>query len=1123
MDPLETGRASRDLYPTSRREADTYLPGDALVEHAPGMLIDRYRVERVVGRGGMGMVYLVRHVYLQSRHALKVLHRAGGQVQQRLLSEARAQARVRHRNVVPVTDFIDQPNLQGFVMEFVEGMNLLELIHHQPLSIEQLDAVAEGIFRGVGAAHDAGLLHRDLKPANVLIRWQDGAPHPLVCDFGLVRTEDAEAHTRPGVVMGTPGYMSPEQLRGRADVDVRTDVFSMGALLYTLCVGRPPFASRNLFQLEEEMHTWQPSLDGARIAIPERMRSAILAALRLERRERPDSMEQMHALWSGAVAPPPAKPTVQIPPGTHPTLEQLVDGSDAVQAHLKTCARCRITRRRSEPSPAASEPSRERPAPVRTFALSTVEAPDVVAERAVRSAGSARRSPATFVGRNAAFEATQRGLVDGPMVSVIGAPGVGKTRLAMEVLETAELPGVQSRVFCNLEDVQTEAQLISAIATAVGRPCGSRGQLGGVLSSLGPMLLVLDPFEHLVAVASDLVADLSRAAPELRLLLTSRLPLDLFELHPVNLEPLGPAESSLLFRQRARRHRRSAGDWTADELQAIERVVEQLDGLPLAIELAAARTSVLSLAALEQRLTARFKVLRGRRTGSRRHSTLKAAFDGSWELLEPWERAALAQCSVFRGSFSLEAAESVLDLELHDADPLDGLDALRRHSLLQVHPNDRYSLLHAVRDYASERLDDEQTAVRHARWYGARYRDAGWRPYGLGELLPDLQNLRVAFETAQKQIDFDAVLALAHPMLRVYTLNGPYQAGLDLVEQLLGQATTLRERAALLGHRGWMRLRKGQYEDAEQDFHVALDALGDLEGTDSVRAAFQNGLGVVFAEQARYREAREPMHAAVEAWERVGQAHAAARCRANLGGCLRALADPAAQTLLEAAVSELIRFGDHSFAAITQNNLSLVYRDTGQTERALAVLREAIERHHRAGTSQHGASARTNIGFLLLDANRLDEAEAELRRALEVHRTAGNTRWTLFTRGGLGLVMLELGDWEQGRTEVEAVIQQTDRLGDALGGGLFRARLGRACLERGAHAQALDLLNDAVEKLDAVDAITEQGHARCWRAAVLRLMGQVDAAHEDIREATRRAERLGAQGWRLRTVLERSL
>jgi serine/threonine-protein kinase len=230
--------------------------------HVGTTIADRYRVDKKLGEGGMGGVYLATHVSLEKQVALKILH--AGYVQKpdivkRFLQEARAASRIRHENVIDITDFGATP--QGvvfFAMEILEGQDLHEVITRarlqgQCLPWERSKGIFLQICAALSAAHASGVIHRDLKPENIyLVTWLGQDDFVKLLDFGIAKlTEIGEGErklTRTGTLFGTPEYMSPEQARGDA-IDHRADIYALGCILHQLLTGRVPFESDNFMSI----------------------------------------------------------------------------------------------------------------------------------------------------------------------------------------------------------------------------------------------------------------------------------------------------------------------------------------------------------------------------------------------------------------------------------------------------------------------------------------------------------------------------------------------------------------------------------------------------------------------------------------------------------------------------------------------------------------------------------------------------------------------------------------------------------------------------------------------------------------------------------------------------------
>ncbi len=226
-------------------------PGaEALVGALPnGHEVDRYRVERVLGRGGMATVYLVRHATLGTLHALKVLDLSSHLVRERLLLEGRVQARLRHPNLVSVSDVLDVHGAPGLLMEYVDGSSLDAWIAGNHPDLQTASQMFCGILSAMEQAHALGYVHRDLKPANVLLARDIGRWAPKVTDFGIAKVlhrEDAGNQTQAGFPIGTPAFMAPEQVDRAQAVDERADIFSLGCILYQLVTHQQAFVGANM-------------------------------------------------------------------------------------------------------------------------------------------------------------------------------------------------------------------------------------------------------------------------------------------------------------------------------------------------------------------------------------------------------------------------------------------------------------------------------------------------------------------------------------------------------------------------------------------------------------------------------------------------------------------------------------------------------------------------------------------------------------------------------------------------------------------------------------------------------------------------------------------------------------
>jgi eukaryotic-like serine/threonine-protein kinase len=289
-----------------------------------GVLLDgRYEVLRLLGQGGMAAVYQVRHLGLHSVHALKVLNAdlaQNDEVRGRFLTEGRIQARLRHPHIVQVTEIVTTP-VAGLVMDYVEGPTLGDFCRsgERPgLEPAVLLEVFLPVLEAMGEAHQQGVVHRDLKPDNILIgRDSRGRLQPRVTDFGIAKVLEQQegsgkGKTRAGTRMGTLLYMSPEQIRSTSEVDARSDIFALGAILYEAATGQLAFDGRSDFETMSKIveGDFQPP-ERAVGHLPPVIAGCIRKALAVDPAERFQSCGEFRAVLERALeanAPVPVKP-----------------------------------------------------------------------------------------------------------------------------------------------------------------------------------------------------------------------------------------------------------------------------------------------------------------------------------------------------------------------------------------------------------------------------------------------------------------------------------------------------------------------------------------------------------------------------------------------------------------------------------------------------------------------------------------------------------------------------------------------------------------------------------------------------------------------------------------------
>ena len=252
-----------------------------------GDRIFSYIVERELGEGGMGTVFLGRHTVLNQQVAIKALSPLLSRDQalrDRFIQEANIQAGLRHPGIVQVLTAEMEGEQPSLVMEYIDGKSLSEVLELRgALPVDDAVKIMEQVLSAVGYAHKLGVIHRDLKPSNVMVM---GSGEAKVTDFGIAKVLGSSKLTRTGTAMGSAHYMSPEQIRRPETVDARSDIYSLGCVFYEVLTGRPPFGEKDTSGTESDFeiktaHVTElvPSLDGVERNIPDLLASFVMKML----------------------------------------------------------------------------------------------------------------------------------------------------------------------------------------------------------------------------------------------------------------------------------------------------------------------------------------------------------------------------------------------------------------------------------------------------------------------------------------------------------------------------------------------------------------------------------------------------------------------------------------------------------------------------------------------------------------------------------------------------------------------------------------------------------------------------------------------------------------------------
>ena len=295
--PASGSPASGSPASEPEQEASATRSGLPPMRLARGTRVSVYRIESVLGEGGMGVVYRAWDEAVGRPVALKCLHTnlAGDpDIRRRFAREARVLRSYAHPNVIQVYDFVEFDYLLGIVMEVVDGPSLVQYLAkwRGRMPLGEIREIFRGVLQAIGEGHNQGIVHRDLKPDNILVSGEGDARHPKVVDFGIAKILEGTTYTMSGAFLGTCCYMSPEQVQHPAAADRRSDIYSLGVTLYQLCTGRVPFEGNHFSVMMAHVQQAPRPPRELRPDLPEELERLILDALAKDPAQRPATCEQ---------------------------------------------------------------------------------------------------------------------------------------------------------------------------------------------------------------------------------------------------------------------------------------------------------------------------------------------------------------------------------------------------------------------------------------------------------------------------------------------------------------------------------------------------------------------------------------------------------------------------------------------------------------------------------------------------------------------------------------------------------------------------------------------------------------------------------------------------------------
>jgi len=967
-----------------------------------GRAISHYRILQKLGGGAMGVVYKAEDLKLKRPVALKFLPQElvrDSETKRRFIKEARAASALDHVNICTVYEIDETQDGQLFMaLAYYEGETLKKKILGGGIGIDQAVDIAIQVAQGLAKAHEMGIVHRDIKPANLMITSDDTVK---IVDFGLAKLAGQTKLAEPKAFLGTVAYMSPEQAHGE-EVDQRSDVWSLGVVLYQMLTGHLPFKG------EYEQAVIYSILNEE----PEPI-SAI----------HPDMPQELERIIGKAMAKRP---------------EHRYENAADMLVDLKALKK-------------------------------SIDEGSLTSTLGGHSESAGSNLPprlTTFVGREQQMADILRLVGDSRLLTLTGPAGCGKTRLALEASRELLQQFRDGVWLIELAPLRDPSLVPQTVAITVG----SREQPNQTVTetlirdlNAKKMLLVLDNCEHLISACAKLTDKLLRTCPRLHILATSREGMGItseavYHVPPLavprteanlSLDELQKTEAVRLFIERAKAV--YAGfSLTQENGPAVVQICRRLDGIPLALELGAARVSVLPVEEIARRLDDRFGLLsNGSEDRLPHHQTLRALIDWSYDHLPEVEQKLFRRLSVFAGSWAIDAVESVcVGSGIQKSDVLDLHCRLVERSLVEMETElgpgsgmGRYRMLGIVQEYARQRLSEEgseEVQSRYRDYFLALAEEAARQLTGpeqaswISRLETEHDNLRAALDACSGSAsDTQLALRMAGALGRYWYARGLWSEGRSLLLEILARADAGKPtagRARALDWAGWLSYWQG-------DFHQAAQLLKE----------------------------------SLPIWQEAGEALGMAEALNNLGAVAEAKGDYA--------------------EAIEYHEKSLAIRRGHKDRRAI-------------GVSLH------NLGETHLKLGNYARARMAYQESLALFRECGHKMGIADSLSSLGIVAERQGDYAQARRYHEEALKNRRDRQDPMGISESLHNLAELAAKQGEYAEALGCyaqslairrkLGDRMNIADSLEGLGTLAAARKEHIRATRLLGAARSLREQI-------------------------
>jgi predicted ATPase/class 3 adenylate cyclase len=661
-------------------------------------------------------------------------------------------------------------------------------------------------------------------------------------------------------------------------------------------------------------------------------------------------------------------------------------------------------------------------------------------------------APSSFIGREREVAEVKRLLSLTHLLTLTGSGGCGKTRLCIQVAADLLDQFPNGVWFVELAPISDPATVPSAIATAMGiREDPSKPILALVAENLRnkSALLILDNCEHLIAACAGAADTLVRGSANLKIMATSREALGIAGEVIWRVPSLPEGESLRLFGERAVA---VAPNFVAtpETLPSITQICRRLDGIPLAIELAAARVNVLHVDQIAARLNDRFRLLTGgSRTALPRQRTLRAAIDWSYDLLTEPERKLLRRICTFAGGFSLDAAEAVCaDGHVFKEDVLDLLSHLVEKSLVitdKFESEARYSVLDMVRQYGRERLVESGEAgefgSRHLEYFLSLAEQAVPELVGpdqvrwFDRLDREHENFRAALTWCHGDPpDVDASLRLTSALSRFWFIRGYFEEGRMWLKDAMSRATAKSRRTAAwakaLRGAGTLAIMQDDYVTARSLYEESFAIFCELRDLGAMAATLVSLANTSYA-QRNFTQAETEAETALAQFRQLGAARGVAIALSILARTLHERGeDERAQKLLKESLGIFRELRLKDGIAHNLDLLGIIATSQSDFVSARSLLEESLANYRSVGDKAKIPGVLTNLGHAALLQGDLNAAEAAFKESLQLAKQSSGRRWSSLALHNLGLVALRRRDYARAREHLLNALRTRAELGD---------------------------------------------------------------------------------------------